>query len=259
LFLSPNGHGGSLLALARSGALADARRRGVELLSYFQVDNPLAPPADELFLGLHLEAGAGMSSKVVAKRDASEKVGVIGCVDGATTCIEYSDLPADLREARDARGELLYGAGNIAMHALSVAFVEQLTAGGLRLPWHVARKSMSVWEHGSVVQKQGAKFETFVFDALPKSPQSVTLEVSRAHEFSPVKNASGEDSPASCRADLCRLHADWIAARGLVLPPVNASGFHPVEIDPVLADHREAFLRLESPSPKALEHGHLYH
>ncbi|MCK6446225.1 MAG: UTP--glucose-1-phosphate uridylyltransferase [Planctomycetes bacterium] len=259
LFLAPNGHGGTLLALARSGALADARRRGVEQLSYFQVDNPLAPPADELFLGLHVLAGAGMSSKVVAKRNAAEKVGVIGLVDGKPTCIEYSDLPAELRDAKDPSGELLYGAGNIAMHVLDLGFVESLTTGGLKLPWHVARKAMSVWERGATTQKQGAKFETFVFDALPLARSSVTLEVAREQEFSPVKNASGEDSPATCRADLCRLHAEWVRARGLALPPPTPEGYHPVEIDPAFADHREAFLRAREPRPKIAPQGHVYH
>jgi UDP-N-acetylglucosamine/UDP-N-acetylgalactosamine diphosphorylase len=94
LFLAPNGHGGTLLGLARSGAIEDMRSRGVRTLSYFQVDNPLVRPADALFLGLHLLEGAEMSSKVVRKRDASEKVGVIGRIDGKLGCIEYSDLPA---------------------------------------------------------------------------------------------------------------------------------------------------------------------
>ena len=51
VFLAPNGHGGTLSALAESGCLADAERRGVEQLSYFQVDSPIARPADVLFLG----------------------------------------------------------------------------------------------------------------------------------------------------------------------------------------------------------------
>src|SRR5204863_299283 len=36
--LSPDGHGGSLRALDKSGALADMKKRGVEHLAYFQVD-----------------------------------------------------------------------------------------------------------------------------------------------------------------------------------------------------------------------------
>ena len=70
---------------------ADARARGLTQLSYFQVDNPLARPADPLFLGLHAMQGAGMSSKVVAKRDAAEKVGVIGRANDKLGCIEYSE------------------------------------------------------------------------------------------------------------------------------------------------------------------------
>ena len=108
------------------------------------VDNPLARPADPVFLGLHAGAGAQMSSKVVAKRDADEKVGVLGRADGRLGCIEYSDLPGPLREQRDAAGELVFRAGNIAVHALERAFVEELTRGGLQLPWHVARKRMPV-------------------------------------------------------------------------------------------------------------------
>ncbi len=258
LFLAPNGHGGSLLALRDSGALADMRARGIEQVSYFQVDNPLARPADPLFLGLHAEAGAGMSSKVVPKRDASEKVGVLGRVGGVLGCIEYSDLPEELREARDDEGELRFRAGNIAVHALAVEFVEEITQGGLKLPWHVARKTMPVWSDGGPAEVQGAKFETFVFDALHRSPESVTLEVERRLEFSPVKNRTGEDSPETCRRDLCRLFAGWVEARGLPLPRAGEDDALPVEVDPRLAESREEFLALPNPLPDIRPEGHLY-
>ncbi len=258
LFLAPNGHGGSLEAFSRSGALDDARRRGLRHLSYFQVDNPLAPPADPLFLGLHALERASMSSKVVEKRSAGEKVGVIGRVDGKLGCIEYSDLPADLREARDERGKLRFGAGNIALHVIDVDFVEELNRGGLQLPWHLAKKSMNVWEAGAQVARQGVKFETFVFDALERSERSVTLEVERTREFSPVKNHSGEDSPATTRADLCRLHAQWIRAAGLTLPEPDESGLHPVEVDPLLAEDLETFLARGPKRPEVRGRGHLY-
>lgn len=62
LALSPDGHGGTLLALRRSGALDEMKREGVEYISYFQVDNPLVPLADVRFLGLHSLEGSRMSA-----------------------------------------------------------------------------------------------------------------------------------------------------------------------------------------------------
>ena len=73
--------------------------------------------------------GAGMSSKVVAKHDAAREgrrarrgpTELLGC-------IEYSDLPAELRDARDPDGQLAYRAGNIALHVLALDFLEELDA-----------------------------------------------------------------------------------------------------------------------------------
>jgi UDP-N-acetylglucosamine/UDP-N-acetylgalactosamine diphosphorylase len=259
LFLAPNGHGGTLAALQSSGCLADARSRGITVFSYFQVDNPLVRPADPLFLGLHDHLRARMSSKVVAKRDAGEKVGVIGLANGSLGCIEYSDLPSELRDARDDHGNLLFGAGNIAAHLLDLEFVEELTRDRLELPWHLARKVMRVWvEGGGLEEVEGIKFETFIFDALERSPNSVTLEVQRALEFSPVKNASGEDSPSRVRSDLCRLFGSWAARAGFDLPEPDASGVTPVEVDPLLAEDEESFRAAAPHVPHASPKGHLY-
>lgn len=258
-FFAPNGHGGVLSGLRESGALDHAAQRGIELFSYFQVDNPLARPADPLFLGLHAESRAQMSSKVVRKRNAAEKVGVLGKVDGKLSCIEYSDLPAELREACDSDGELVFGAGNMALHVIDRAFVEDLTRGSLRLPWHVARKSVdALGDDGRRTSRSAFKFETFVFDALSFAERSVTLEVDRAAEFSPVKNATGEDSPLSARAAQCALHAAWVQRAGLTLPPLDASGHHPVEVDPVLAEDLETFLSRAPRAPRVTARGHFY-
>lgn len=259
LFLAPNGHGGVLAALATSGGLEDARRRGLRTLSYFQVDNPLVRPADPLFLGLHALAGAGMSSKVVSKRDPDEKVGVLGRIDGRMGCIEYSDLPEDLRHARAGSGELLFRAGNIAVQAIQLDFVDELTRGGLQLPWHVAKKNVQALDdEGRPAERPGVKFETFVFDALSRSEHSVTLEVERFREFSPVKNAAGEDSPATARRDLCRLFAGLALAAGHELPPPDPEGLHPVEVDPLLAEDPAELDALRGARPRVLDTGHLY-
>ncbi len=242
LFLAPNGHGGSLLALQTSGALRAAGERGVEVFSYFQVDNPLAPPADALFLGLHALSGSQMSSKVVKKRDAHEKVGVLGKVDGVLSCIEYSDLPEALRHATDERGELLYSAGNIALHAIDRAFVACLVGAKLELPWHVAKKQIPcIDEAGAATSTAGFKFETFVFDALAFADESAIVEVERREEFSPVKNKDGDDSPATTRRDLCAMHARWAAEAGVALPRMDEQGDVQIEIDPVYAESAREF------------------
>lgn len=259
LFLAPNGHGGTLEALHGSGALEDAAARGIETFSYFQVDNPLARPADALFLGLHALAGADMSSKVVPKRDPGEKVGVLGLADGVLGCIEYSDLPAELRDATDDQGRLLFNAGNIAKHAIERSFVERLTADGLDLPWHLARKSMaSIDAAGQPTKIDGVKFETFVFDALHVAENSVTLEVERAEEFSPVKNAEGQDSPASCRADLVAMFAGWVAATPGASRPPQQDGQCAIEVDPTFAEDAQEFAERTDEAPQDLAGGHLY-
>lgn len=258
-FLAPNGHGGVLAALATSGALQHARDRGVATFSYFQIDNPLARPADAVFLGHHALSGARMSSKVVKKRSADEKVGVLGRVDGRLSCIEYSDLPANLRDARDERGQLVFSAGNIAAHAIERTFVEDLTRGGLRLPWHRARKRIAcIGPDGERTEVDGSKFEAFVFDALGEAGASVVLEVSREEEFSPVKNKDGEDSPATARRDQCRLHAGWAARAGVALPAPRSDGVHPVEIDPRFAEDADEFAARMPARPREVDGGHLY-
>ena len=62
----------------------------------------------------------------------------------------------------------------------------------------------------------GIKLESFIFDVFPAAQRMAALEVERAAEFSPVKNAPGsaEDSPDTARALLSALHRGWLAAAG---------------------------------------------
>jgi UDP-N-acetylglucosamine/UDP-N-acetylgalactosamine diphosphorylase len=222
--LSPDGHGGSLRALAESGALADMGARGVDTISYFQVDNPLVRVLDPLFIGLHLESGSEMSSKAVAKAHDHERVGVFGEVDGRLGVIEYSDLPDALATARNPDGSRRFEAGSIAVHVLSRGFVERLTArdAAVKLPWHRAEKKVpTVDDEGRRVNPtspNAVKLEMFVFDAVPLARNPLVLFTTRGEEFSPVKNAEGDDSPATCRRDLIRRAACWLEACGVTVP-----------------------------------------
>jgi UDP-N-acetylglucosamine/UDP-N-acetylgalactosamine diphosphorylase len=86
-------------------------------------------------------------------------------------------------------------------------------------------------------QPNGVKFEMFVFDALPFARQATIIETDRAGDFSPVKNAAGVDSAATCRDDQLRQFARWLRAAGADVP-VDASGLprFALEISPRFGD-----------------------
>ena len=240
LALSPDGHGGSLRALSRSGALADMRRRGIEHLSYFQVDNPLVHVVDPLFLGLHDLTQSEMSSKTIPKAGPLEKVGNFVQADGVVQVIEYSDLPEQLARQTNPDGGLRFNEGSIAIHALRVSFVERLNSTGtLSLLWHRAEKKVPyVDEQGNPVKPDkpnAVKLEQFVFDAIPLAKNAIVYTTDRAEEFSPVKNAEGADSPATCRRDQIRRSARWLRAAGVQVPEKNGEPDATLEISPLLA------------------------
>lgn len=245
LFLSPNGHGGTLTALRASGTLDAVAARGVRHVFYFQVDNPLVKVADPGFLGHHIATGSEASSKVVFKEHPGEKVGVFAAVNGRCAIIEYSDLPAETAAEREPDGTLRFRAGNPAIHIFSVEFLRRVTGKG-GLAYHVARKKVPHLDPatGAAVTpatENALKFELFVFDALPLADRWLVMETGRAEEFAPLKNATGADSPDAVRAALARLHADWLAAAGARVPRGADGGpLHPVEISPLFAHDAEA-------------------
>lgn len=129
LALSPDGHGGSLRALHRSGALDLMEREGITTISYFQVDNPLVRCIDPAFIGFHLEAGAEMSSKMIPKAYPEEKVGHFCQRHGEIVVIEYSDMPVAMQQERLPDGSLRFLAGSIAIHVIEREFARRMAGG----------------------------------------------------------------------------------------------------------------------------------
>ena len=111
-------------------------------------------------------------------------------------------------------------------------FLERLAAKDM--PLHLAHKKIAtVDEKGTVVkasEPNGYKFEKFIFDALPEAKGVTCFAFDRHEEFSPVKNAEGKDSPATCKADL---QAKW--RRQLAKAGISVSESVAVELDPVYA------------------------
>ncbi len=262
VFTSPNGHGGTLLALRKSGALDDMKKRGIEQLFYFQVDNVLVKIADPIFIGYHVQAKAEMSSKVIPKKHPFEKLGVIGILDGKLSVVEYSDLSEEDAVATNPDGSLMYNAGSIAIHMFRRDFLEAETEKGTRLPYHMAHKRIPfLGENGQRVEPEepnGFKFETFIFDALRDTTASVVMEVRREEEFSPVKNRTGDDSPETARRDLTDLFGRWLEKAGVAIPR-DAEGhvIGRIEISPLFAlDEAELVQRID---PKKISfQGELY-
>ena len=262
LALSPNGHGGTLLALKKSGALDEMKREGVEYISYFQVDNPLAPLADPLFLGLHALEGSRMSARMLPKTNPFEKLGNFCISGGRLHIIEYSDMPDELAQRKNPDGELAFLAGSPANHVISRNFVEELTADGrLNLPWHRADKKVPhLDESGALVkpaEPNAVKLESFIFDALPLADKTMILEGCRAEHFAPTKNQTGVDSAESCREMMCVRDARRLELAGFAVP--RRSDGTPdclVEISPrLVCDDDDAVRRLDSKNRKAPKAG----
>jgi UDP-N-acetylglucosamine/UDP-N-acetylgalactosamine diphosphorylase len=236
VFLSPDGHGGMLAALDRSGGLDIARKRGIEQLFYFQVDNPLVSICDRALIGNHLLAESEMTTLVVNKPDPWEKVGNVVSLDGRLQVIEYSDLPESAAQRREPDGSLTFWAGSIAVHVFQVDFLRRQAQHGEKLPFHRAHKAVPFiddrGERVSPTEPNAMKFEQFIFDLMPRARNAIVVEGASCDVFAPLKNASGadRDTPESARQAIVDRARRWLESAGLQV----AQGAV-VEISPFLA------------------------
>jgi len=248
--MNPDGHGGSLRALVQSGAVERMLQKGIEIISYFQVDNPLVNVADPAFVGFHIEHGSEFSSKMVTKTCPEEKVGLFCLVGDRLSVIEYSDLPEEVAVKRDVEGCLIHRAGSVAIHLLSCGFVEEIggsSAPEMCLPFHQARKKVAVIdEKGEMIEPElpnAVKFEMFIFDAILFAKNPIVVETLRREEFSPVKNLEGPDSAVIYRAQQLRQWTQWLKKVGIDLP-CDSTGLPSIriEISSLFASSEEQFV-----------------
>jgi len=244
--MNPDGHGGVVAALKNSGGLEEMEARGIQYLSYVQIDNPLANVVDPSFLGIHLcdESSKEASSKCVCKTKPDERVGVFCDVDGKTTVVEYSDLDEEKAKELNTQGELRYNAGSIAIHMLSTKFLQRIAD---ELPWHVAHKIVPFIDvqTGELVEPSepnAYKYERFVFDVLPLATTSLVVETKREDEFAPIKNAIGNDSVQTSQQLQKERAASWLQING-----VQVSSTASVEISPLTAASARDLAQVELP------------
>lgn len=238
IFMSPDGHGGTITALRQTGMFDDMDRRGIKTLFFFQVDNPLVEIAEPGFVGLHLKENADISIKVCSKRDPEEGLGIVAKKGDRNMIVEYSELTPKQMNERTADGNLKLRFGSVAIHMFSVDFLKKEAASAL--PLHVAHKKIPYLDDaGNLVkptEPNACKFEKFIFDVIPDANIAINVEFARENEFSPVKNAEGKDSPATSQRDMMLKYAGWMEACGIDVER-DAAGvpIHKIEIDPCFA------------------------
>lgn len=235
--LSPDGHGGLLRALKRSGLQQQMSEQGIRHLYYHQVDNPTAIVADPALIGFHNTHKSQLTTLVVSKTSPEERMGALVEIDGRTEIIEYSELTPQQAARKDSTGQWIFWAGNTAVHVFCPEFLQQLTNGDRNLPLHVARKMVPCVDlQGQPVPvadsavPNAVKLERFIFDALPAAKRTLIVEGCRERQFNPVKNATGSDSADTCREALNRIAGEWLRRAGLQLRTEAA-----VEVSPLQA------------------------
>ena len=196
-----DGHGGIYEALVKNGMTKKMRELGVEWLFIGGVDNCLVKMVDPILMGIAIQKHVSAAGKSVVKANPQEKVGVFCRKNGRPSVVEYTEIPEDMAQATDERGELIYGESHILCNLFNIDAVERM--GSKPLPYHTAfKKATYIDKNGNTVVPDGPnayKFEAFLFDAFGELDDMAILRVKREEEFAPVKNACGVDSPETAR------------------------------------------------------------
>lgn len=220
------------------------RKRGIEHIHAYCVDNCLVKVADPVFLGFSASKDVDIATKVVRKRNATESVGLILLKNGRPDVVEYSEIDTETAEAKDPKQPevLKFRAANIVNHYYSFRFLDSIPEWAHKLPHHVARKKIPYvdTENGTTVKPEkpnGIKLEQFVFDVFPmlELKKFACMEVKREEEFSPLKNArgKGEDDPDTSKKDIMQQGKRWVQAAGATV--VSEEPDVGIEISPLIS------------------------
>ena len=222
------------------------RKRSIEHIHAYCVDNCLVKVADPVFLGFAASKKVDIATKVVRKRSAKESVGLILLKNGKPDVVEYSEIDSATAEAKDSKQPdlLKFRAANIVNHYYSFRFLETIEEWAHKLPHHVARKKIPYvnTETGEIVKPDkpnGIKLEQFVFDVFPmlELEKFASMEVKREDEFSPLKNAkgTGEDDPDTSKRDILDQGTRWVKVAGGIVESEAGVGETGVEISPLIS------------------------
>ena len=203
-----DGHGGIFKCIKEQGVLDDMKNKGVKWIFICGVDNILVKPVDDILLGLTIDKNVLGATKSLVKSYPEEKVGVFCKKNGRPCVVEYTEISKEMAEERLENGELKYAESHILSNLFNIKVLEEMS--NTKFNYHVAHKKANYMdENGEIVvatEPNAYKFESFMFDAFEKLDDIAILRVKRENEFSPIKNATGVDSPETASKMYLEFH-----------------------------------------------------
>ena len=198
---SSNGNGEIFSSMKQQGIIKELKDNNVEWLFIGPVDNVLLHLVDTMLLGVAIKNNEEIATRTVLKRNAMENVGVFCKQNDRIRVIEYTEMPKEVAELVDDKGNLIFGESHIMCNLFSVKALEK--ACDKKLDYHLAHKKITYLdEDGILVRPEKPncyKFERFIFDAFSLFKNIAILRGKREFDFAPIKNAEGVDSPETAK------------------------------------------------------------
>lgn len=191
-----DGNGSIYRAMEKEGIIEDMRKKQIEWVYICSVDNVLIQMVEPVLLGLTISQNNEIASKSIVKNSAKERIGAFCKRNGKPSVIEYSELPEDMAQMRDEKGELVFGESHILCNLYNLDAIVKIAKQ--KLPYHKALKKISHYEDGKYIEpkeENAYKFEEFIFDGFNFFDNMTIMRGKREEDFAPVKNATGVDSP----------------------------------------------------------------
>jgi len=192
-----DGNGSIYNSMKKNKIIEKMKKSGIKWIFVGGVDNILLKIVDPILTGATICQNNLIASKSVVKREPGEKAGVFCKANGKPKVIEYTELPKEMAQRTNEKGELIFGEINILSHLYSIRALEELA--DVKLPYHIAFKKSNFLDRNQnyieVKEPNAYKFESFIFDAFENFDNISILRVKREDEFAPIKNATGKDSP----------------------------------------------------------------
>ena len=203
ILTGPNGNGGVFESLKKSKLLEKFQKKNIKYLTIIPVDNPLADPFDEVFIGFHEKKGSDVSLIVIEKEEGPEIMGVMAREDDFSKIkiIEYIHLTDEEKK--------VYKYLNTSIFCMSIDFLKKLKKIKKTeeeninfFPYHHVKKSVRIFHKKE--KKLLYKSEKFIFDILDCTSNTNIICYPRKTCYAPLKNYSGRDSLVDVQEALYR-------------------------------------------------------